>query len=204
MTRPLSSIAADVNSRATGMRNYVNRMERLYLEGFLSQSDLHRVYAGAYISFYSDLEQFIERAFMGLLMNRLRSDDLTVRPLVDIKSNTVAHAVIRGDRKFVDWLPYETFTMQRAKAFFSGGRPFADLGKTERKALERANVMRNAIAHSSSQAKRRFLKVFTDGKPLPPDQLKPAGYLRGQHARNQSRLDYMFGEAVNVMRVLCR
>lgn len=204
MTQPVNRVAAEVASRAKGLRDYVGRMERLFVAGALSLPDLHRVHAGAFISFHTYLERSLERTFLGLLMYRLTSSDRLVRPLVEIKSETVAHAIVRGGQNYVDWLPYERHTMKRAKAFFSGGRPFADLGAAERRALQRTTTMRNAIAHESSQSLRQFKNTFVVGKTLPPDQQKPTGYLQGQHAIGQSRLDYMFSDAVNAMRVLCQ
>jgi hypothetical protein len=204
MARPISVVAEEVASRAKGLRDYAHRMEGLHRSRDISLSDLHRVYAGAFLSFHTYLERSIERAFLGLLVRQFESTDRNVRPLVDINSNKVAHDVIRGVRPFAEWLPYDQYTVKRADAFFSGGRPFTNLTNAQVNVFARTTIVRNAIAHESSYALRRFGKSFTDHRALPPEQRKPAGYLRGQHAVGQSRLDFMLSEAVNSMRALCR
>ncbi len=204
MSPQLKVVADEVSSRAKGLRDYANRMERLRSSRNISETDLNRVYAGAFLSFHTFLERSLERAFLGLLMGRLVSSDSSVRPLVAINSNKVAHEIVRGGRTYVDWLPYDRHMVKRADAFFSGGRPFRNLSKAEMNVFARATVMRNAIAHESSHALRQFARFFTVGKSLPPDQRRPAGYLRGQHAVGQSRFDLMLSEGVVVMRSLCQ
>jgi len=94
--------------------------------------------------------------------------------------------------------------VKRAKAFLSGGRPFTDLSKPDRNFLDSLTVLRNALAHESSHAVALFRQEFTLGKALPPQQERPAGYLRGQHASGQTRFNYLLGRTVLVMRTLCR
>lgn len=203
MTRPVSCVADEVASRAKGLRDFANRTEQLFRARAISQTDVHRVYAGAFLSFHTYVERSIERAFLGLLTRRFESTDVSVRPLVEIRSDKVAHAVVRSGRGFVDWLPYKQNTAKRADAFFSRGRPFSNLEKSHHAVFNRATIIRNAIAHESSHALRQFSVTFTANRALPPEQRRPAGYLRGQHAVGQTRFDYMLSEAVSVMRVMC-
>ena len=72
----------------------------------------------------------------------------------------------------------------------------------DRKVFERMSLVRNAIAHDSAYALKQFQREFVDGRSLPPEHHRPAGYLRGQHAIGQTRLEYLFAEAVNVLRRL--
>lgn len=201
MAAPASKIAGEVQARARGLEAYVGRMERLAARGELGASDLHRVYSGAFLSFHTYLERSIERLFLGLLMGRLTKAD--VSSLVSIKSDAVARAVIVGGRGYVDWLPLERFTVPRAKAFLSRGKPFSDVPRADRRALERLGVIRNAIAHESAHALRRFGEAFTEGRALPPAQRAPAGYLRGQHTVGVTRFSYHLAETVAVVTRLC-
>lgn len=176
-------------------------MERLAAGGELGQADLRRVYAGAYLSFYTYTERSIERLFLGLLMERF--DLVGVRPLVDVRSELVARAIVVGGRSYADWLPLERHTVPRAQAFLSQGKPFSEVPRADIRTLDRVSIVRNALAHESSHALRQFRKAFTRDRPIPPDQRSPAGYLRGQHALGTTRLSNFFAETVDVFRRLC-
>jgi hypothetical protein len=176
-------------------------MERLLAAGQLRQADVHRAYGGALLSFYVDLEACIEDVFMGILMGRLTVSATRVQSLVGIRSEVVARKIVRGDRRYVDWLPYQV-TRDRAAAFFSRGEPFASFTEAQARPFENVRIVRNALAHGGEQATRRFRKTFTDGKALPPEQRRPAGYLRGQHAIGQTRFENLLADAVFAMRTL--
>jgi hypothetical protein len=195
-------VADEVASRARGLNDYVRRMEKLHIAGLLSDNDLRRVYAGAYLDFVTYLERSMERLFLGILMGRLVCQ--IGKPLVAIRSEVVARAVVNGGRNYVDWFPYR-LTLDRAEAFLShGGQPFQGLGKQEQRTFATASIIRNALAHESTHSLRQFRKYLVDGRALPPSQVNPRGYLRGQHAVGQTRLTFHMAEAVYAMRQLCR
>lgn len=200
--RPSSTVSDEVASRARGLSQYTRRLEGLYGERRIIEVDIRRVYAGAFISFYTYVERALERLFLGLLMGRLESADESVRALVEIRSENVARAVVTGGHSYVDWIPFG-YTRKRAQAFFSRGLPFTKLTKSERRAFDRISVLRNAIAHQSSHSKRRFREDFTEDKTIPSSQQSPGGYLRGQHTVGQSRLEFEFAQLLIVMRKLC-
>jgi hypothetical protein len=172
-------------------------MEELHRGGSLRKRDLERIHAGAFIAFQSHIERSIERLFFGTLMGRFAYTRSDVRPLVLIKSEATARAVVLGGRRYIDWLPYKNLTKDRAEAWMSGGRPFSALPDRFSQTFDQMAVMRNALAHESSYALTRFRREFTEGKALPSDQRTPTGYLRGQHTIGQSRFEYLLAEAVS-------
>ena len=177
-------------------------MERLFDDGSISEIDLERIYAGAFLGFYVFVERSIERLFVGILLGRLTFARGDVAPLITVRSATTARAVLAGGRNYVDWLPYRD-TKDRAKAFLSGGRPFKSLETQHEHALNRMGVLRNAIAHDSSHSLRSFRRVFLENVALPPRQQRPAGYLRGQYALDQTRFDFLLAQAVAAMKGMC-
>lgn len=195
MARPANALADELGARARGLNQYITRMERLFLARELRRADVHRAYAGALLTFYVDLEACLEGVFMGLLMGRLTVSATGFQALVVIRSDVVARKVVRGDRQYVDWLPY-SHIRERADAFFSRGEPFGSLTATDAQPLENVRVVRNALAHGSDQAIRSFRKRFIDGRALPVEQRRPAGYLRGQHAIGQTRFEFLLADAV--------
>jgi hypothetical protein len=176
-------------------------MERLYADRKIGRPDLNRVYGGAFLSFHTYVERSLERLFLGVLMGRFTAPGVT--PLVAIKSEVVARAVVSGGKKYVDWLPFERHAQARAIAFLASGKPFTDVEKVDARVLDRLGIVRNAIAHESSHALRMFRRTFVDGKALPPDQQTPAGYLRGQHSPGLTRFANTINETVVVFGKLC-
>ena len=182
---------------------YLRRIERLHADGAVALRDVLRAYGGAYLEFHGYAEQSIGRLFVGLVVGRLACTSREVMCRVSVNSDAAANDVVRGERSFVDWLPYRRFTVRRAEAFFRGGRPFAELSATDEKVLDQSAVIRNALAHQSSAAIRRFEETFVTGVPLPPVQCRPAGYLRGVHTVGTTRMTYRLSLVVDVFQRLC-
>lgn len=178
-------------------------MEVLAASHSVPVADLKYVYAGAFISFITETEHRIQELFLGLVMGRISHPRLKTKPLVTVKSESVLRKVLVGDRSFVDWLPYDKSTRRRANAYFSSGEPFRSLSKAHRHSLERASILRNALAHQSGSAQRLFREAFVDGKALPVAERTPSGYLRGFHAPGQRRINLVFSEVVQAVGGLC-
>lgn len=197
------TVAQSLRRQAMALNRYLTRIEALHSAKAIPKADLKYAYAGAFVTFYTATESSVEDLFLGLLMGRISPPRASIRPLVSIDSEVVARKVLRGERAFVDWLPYDRTTRKRAKAFFSRGRPFSSLGKAHRKSLERAAIIRNAIAHRSGSSQRLFITEFVEGKPLPPAERRPTGYLRGFHAPGQRRIALQFAEVLASVDALC-
>lgn len=203
MPRSTASVADEVTSRARGVDLFLRRIERLHADHRLPRRDVERAYAGGFLEFYAFAERAIERLFIGLLRGRLVSPHAKVRALIAVESDSVAASVVTGDRSYVDWFPYARYTIKRAEAFFSSGRPFSVLDKAEASAFERAAIVRNALAHQSASAIRQFKERMVADKTLPPDQRRPSGYLRGFHAVGQTRMNLILAEVATTFRKLC-
>lgn len=199
MPKAPATVADAVARRARWLNWYALRLER---HG-LSTRDLNQVYAGAFISFHMFLERSIEELFLGTLVGAIDYGRPEIVPLATFSSLQSARQIVYGSgRRYADWLPYG-LTNTRAKTFLRNGKPFTDLVKGDQDALDRLGVLRNAMSHESIHAMTRFTAEFVNGRVLPPDQKRPAGYLRGMHAARQTRLEFLFTEAVAVMRRLC-
>lgn len=204
MSNPASVVADGLASRARGLDLYLNRIEKLHSLGKLSSRDIERAHAGGFLEFHAYLERSIERLFLGLLRERLHSSHQSARPLIKVQADKVAYEVITGVRKYVDWLPYKSYTLPRAESFFASGKPFSTLDNSDISALDNISVIRNALAHQSTFAMRQFKKKFIEGRNIPPAQHRPPAYLRGNHTVGQTRMNYLMGCVVITMRKLCR
>lgn len=204
---PASTLADRLARQANQELAYVRRMERSFLAGAVKPHDVLRVYAGGYLTFYTKLERTIEDLFIELLTGKMILTAQSTRVLVRVSSRSVARAVINGTRAYSDWLPFDQHTLKRAPAFFADGKPFQNVSSADKRLFEDAGVIRNAIAHGSEFSLQKFQKRFTldqfGGFNLPPQQRRPAGYLRGIHAGRQTRLDYRVTELVAAVQRLC-
>lgn len=201
MPRPGTDHFAGFARDVQGQNAYVRRMEVALDNGDLRRSDIVRVYEGAFLLFHTSLERSLEELFMGVLMRRIVVTGAGIRPLVDIRSEVVARRAVCGERKYVDWLPYD-MTRRRARAFLAGGKPFDRPTGLDEAAFRRASVLRNAIAHGGAHSMRAFRNTFQlDG--LPAAQQRPAGFLRGRHAAGQTRFEFTLAECSRVLDRLC-
>jgi hypothetical protein len=196
MPRPATVVSDEVFRHARVIAGYVSRVERLGV----SNRDLARVYAGAYLDYVTFLERSIERLFLGLIMHRFECRG--TRALVMVKSEVVARRLVRGERAYVDWFPYE-LTVKRALAFLSSGVPFAETSKADKKTLWHATLLRNALAHQSTHALQQFRRELVDGRNFPPSHRTPSQYLRGQHSATQTKLVFHMAEASACVQRLC-
>lgn len=202
MPNPAARVSQELAGAAKSLDQYLRRQETLRNEGRLTLRDLNMAYGMAFLSFHTRLEASIEDLFLGIVMGRLIHSDPQVRPLVQVKSEVVARKVVFGTRSYADWLPYDRWTIARAKTFLSSGAPFNTIPKADQAHLDSMALIRNAIAHASPHADRQFRKKFVEGHALPPGQRTPLGYLAGQHALGQTRINYLFSRTLQVMTTL--
>lgn len=204
---PATDLAVRLAREARSLELYVGRVEGLVRARRVPKVDLDRAYAAGYMLFYTSVERTIEQLFVGLLTGKVTLTHPGVKPVVVAPNAPTALRLVLGGRTYVDWLPFERHTKRRAEALLADGKPFTSLVKADRAFLDRMSVLRNALAHRSEHSLRQFDREYIQNNPvaggLPPAQHKPIGYLRGQHAANQSRLSYQLAEAAAIIRRLC-
>ena len=203
MPKSAMTVANEVAKHARSLDRHLRKLENLNLKSSFTQAEIEKTYAGNLLLFYAFVERSLERLFVGLLRNRFVSDHSNIKPLIQVNSDKVAHAIIRSGRPYADWLPYD-HTKKRAEAFFSQGKPFTTLTSNELRPYRELGIIRNALAHQSSSSKKRFETQIIGDKPLPSEQQRPAGYLRGNHTIGQSRINHLFSEVVWTMNILCK
>jgi hypothetical protein len=202
MAKSAATVVDGVRAKAESSRLYLGRIERSVAAGLITALDAEQAYSGAFMSFHSHVENTIEYLFLGLLRGRVEHRLRSVRPLATIPSDAVATKIVFNGRSYVDWLPFSDQTLSRSKLFFSEGLPFTMLSKPDRDGLDELSVLRNALAHASGHALRRFNKVFVEGKALPAAQRRPAGYLRGQHSVGLTRFEFLAARATRSVMAL--
>ena len=128
------------------------------------------------LSCFTSFEVFVEEVFLALLVT---GSGTTVIPRVAVRSLAVARELVIGPgKKYVDWFPYER-TIERAHIFFRGGRPFSSILSPQRNTLNKAQMIRNAIAHRSRHSQKIFETLVIENTNLAPREYRPSAYLRG-------------------------
>ena len=181
------------------------KMETLLKGGVIVGRDIEQVYEGLFMSSITSLENWIESLFVGLMVGRITHHSASVVPHVSFNSDRIARDVILGGRNYLDWLPYQRYTIKRAKAFYRNGVPFTNLDKTDIKKLDVLYIIRNAIAHKSQHSLSLFEKEVVGTIPITQQERKPAGYLRGvfRITPSQTRYENLITEMVSTINKLC-
>jgi hypothetical protein len=180
---PLQS--SQLSNKFSSHLNYIDKTRKkadsLYSANKLSLRDIGIIYRGLFLDAATSFEKYLEDLFIGLLCNTVTHPSHRVKPKVNFRNTRVCRHVLRGERSYVDWLPYDKATDKRAKAYFSNGSPFCDLPKEHRRTLETIGYIRNALAHQSKYALKRFELEVTDGLILLPAEKTPVGFLRSTY-----------------------
>jgi hypothetical protein len=113
----------------------------------------------------------------------MASSILDTTQRITINPTILARDVVLAGKSYHDWLPYTEHTLKRAKIYFQDGFPFNRLSDTQKGSLKRFHNIRNAIAHKSSFAQKRFEDDVIGHLVLLPRERKPAGFLRSVFRR---------------------
>jgi hypothetical protein len=103
------------------------------------------------------------------------------------------------------WKRSKAHTHKRALLYLKDGKPFSDIQKPERETMERITIIRNAIAHQSDHAIKKFNDKIVGTLPLLPQEKKPAGFLRSifRAAPRQTRFEFYVTELGRIATSIC-
>ena len=178
MSKATDKLFGSLSSQFRALDYTRRRIDGLVVSGNLSRRAAEQMYESLFLSSFTAFEVFIDELFLTLLVKPSPNATGAV-PRVTVRSFSVGRELIMGaGRKYVDWLPYER-TLERANLFFRGGRPFTSVALADRNLVNKAQIIRNAIAHRSRYSERRFEREIIGATALPPREYKPAAYLRG-------------------------
>lgn len=203
MSKPSASLSDAYVSRLRHFDRARAKVERLFRSGHVTRHDVALFYEGIFLRTVTTFEGLMEDLFVGLLAGSIRPGG-NVLPRVTFRSHAVARAVMLGGRAYVDWLPYQ-YTEKRAEAFFRGGLPFCKFENNDKRELDRIILIRNAVAHQSRHARKRFEGDVIGAAPMLTVERTPAGYLRSifRTAPDQTRYEEIANTFAILARKLC-
>lgn len=141
---------------AANLRRQIQGLRRIGKVPVKSTDARERLLESVFLNGVTEFESFLEEVFFAAVSNRVRPG--TTRPIVGLRNPQTARSLILRPREnYLKWLPYEQ-SQERADQYLHDGWPFARL--TARtgviKRLDDTMVVRNAVAHKSGSAHRKF------------------------------------------------
>jgi len=178
MPRRRRDLSDALSRRYVALEGTRGKVERLIVRRRLAAGAAEHMYEGLFLSAVTSFESFLEDLFLHCLTAGGSSG---AQRRVTVSTPAAARDLVLSGRRYVDWLPYK-LTRDRADLFFVAARPFSRMDGPGRRqlldVLDRAVVLRNAVAHKSHHAIARFEKEVLHGTPMTPRERKPAGFLR--------------------------
>lgn len=108
------------------------------------------------------VEIFFRDVFYLSMLNE--GGQVGVSPVLNVADESEVDLIVFGfgsrREKFLDWIPFE-YALDRAEALLRFGLPFTRIKyrPVERRALSELTTLRNAVAHPSDHAQRKFLTL---------------------------------------------
>ena len=192
MPKPTKSIVKVFSQRILNLEATRSRTESALSAGAILLDDVTQAYTGLFLEVFTEFEALLEDLFLGLLSGLLYSLTHPIKRLVIIKPVSKVPDVIFGGRSYLDWLPYPEYTLRRAKMYFEDGKPFSYLTQPQKDTLHNYNLIRNAIAHKSDFARKRFEDMIRQ-LPLLAHERTPGGYLRSKPRGGVGQTQYEIG-----------
>lgn len=176
-------------SRAHELESTRAKIEILFSNGNVDIVDVEQVYAGLFLDIFTEFESLIEELFLGLLVGKLYSPTQAIARKVKFTPSIMGRTVVFGGKDYLSWLPYDNHTVERAKIFFDNGHPFNLLNNSQKDNLKNYHTIRNAIAHKSDFAHKKFQR-FISPLTLLPREKTPIGYLRSKPSAASNQTQY--------------
>lgn len=154
----------------------------LYPSGVHSEAGVE----AAFLQMFKSWESLLEECSISYLCGRLRCDGKLVMCEALIRSEDVARSLLYQDRVFVEWTDIDKVVDRWARIFSSSNLLEAAVrgAKTE---LRQITVVRNAIAHSSPAASRKFAKLVRDQFGGSRKLKRPALFLIEQYPQDATK-----------------
>src|SRR3989344_5155784 len=203
MAKRAAAISIDFRARLNSLEYTRKKISKLFIDGRIARRDVEQVYKGLFLEATVAFESFIEDLFLGLLTNRILPNSSFTAPKIVFSSRAVAMPIIFNGL-YYDWLPYE-HTRKRAKHFFKDGYPFTVLASDDSDKIESFLCIRNAIAHKSTHAKKKFEDKVIGSTSLPPRERKVGAYLSGnfRSSPQQTRYESLILDMASIFEKIC-
>ena len=203
MAKSAVAISVDFRKRLNSLEYTRKKASTLFIDNRITRRDVEQIYQGLFLEATAAFESLIEDLFLGLLTKRIILNSSRTSPKIFFTSRAIAIPIIFNGPYF-NWLPYEN-TQQRAKDFFKDGHPFTVLSQSDLNQIKNFLLIRNAIAHKSTHAKRKFEDRVIGPTPLSPRERRVGAYLAGnfRSSPSQTRYENLILDMASIFEKLC-
>lgn len=189
--RPAAQLYAALERRINGLRRVRQSGERALTAAVLRDRELNHLYESTFLNLVANFDAFQEELFYSSILGH--SEIVTVRSILHFRNRAEATRFVESSERapFLTWSRVGD-SIERAKRFLVGGRPFSRFERRDKDASihKTVAVVRNAIAHRSDSAWEKFLKLPMPG--LHGASKRPATFLRqvvGANAQHENLCD---------------
>jgi hypothetical protein len=158
-------------------------MEVLFRKEEITLRDINSVYESLFLRAVIGFELFCDGLFFSILDGSVRYSSRRALSMLSARSGKAARRIVLGTRNYLDWIPYDKMS-KTVRVYLRDGKPFTNLDdkhdptvKLLKDSLETIVIIRNAIAHESASAIRKFESAI-GRRNLRPRERTPGAYLR--------------------------
>jgi hypothetical protein len=173
--QPTAQQLADrFDRRARRLQSLGDEATRLRNRGQITLGSCDSIYESALLNLVTAFELVLEDLFYSMLLGASAIPGTS--GAVQFKDRGQAEDVLLAGRAYLDWLPFDRHVAPLGERLLTGS-PFSRLDRhpQEKRALDEISVVRNAIAHESGSARKKFAPLANG---LRPRRRTPAGLLQ--------------------------
>lgn len=143
--------------KSLGLIKQINTLSKNFLP-----ETIYSIYELSLLKIYLSWESFIGRSFILYMMGEKTDSGYAPRRYIFPKDEKHAYDLIKGERRFPDWLNVE-FIREKSDLFFENGEPFKPalyMKINIKEALHIMRILRNAIVHASRESQEKYEELL--------------------------------------------
>jgi hypothetical protein len=142
----------------------------------ISKKHFEMIVELAFLRSFLAWESFLEDSCILYLMGKKSPKGYTPKRYVMPKNLNHALDFTSAEARYADWTVADA-VIKRAERFFKDGEPYSSALKIRNSRFNDLKTLRNAITHSSSQARDKFKALVRRELTYYPNGLAPGGFL---------------------------
>ncbi len=169
---------------------------------YIANRDIDVFYEGMFLKVVTTFEAFVEELFVGLLYNKYSLPTRKkVQKVIFNNKKTVINYLLFNNR-FLNLLPYHKLS-DNHRVFYNEDNPFNTLTVHQKEILTDIFIIRNAMAHNSLTANKKFKNFIARKHPLLTSIDNPSIFLQSLNNPNQTMFDVYVIELNSIGNAFC-
>lgn len=178
----LADIGGRYRQAIRHLRSCCNRVETLLSSDKVRISDVELIYESAFLNATARFEGLLNEVLEEIVCGK-SSNKAGHYSLIQPRSRKAFRAILTGRSGYVDLMPMRQ-CVEVSERFVNEGKPFSDVADADKHLVSQIVLIRNAIAHRSDSALKKFRRDVAGVGDLSPHRQFPGAYLRRQYRAN--------------------